>query len=123
MPRHLPLPAFACLSLLSLAAMGCGPTTMADCEQMADPSQRETCRGKVLALIADDPELMLTAIEQCSDPLTRDLLRLELIADNPRRSIKLCPQMEGEQAKTWCEKIEGRAHLWRTDDGQEPTTP
>jgi predicted small lipoprotein YifL len=104
---------------LALALCGCGlgaPPDMASCEAVADPDQQSECRQRAMAAISDDPERLRAAIEVCSDPITRDLLRLELVADDPELSLELCPSMEGAEAERWCTSLQGRSHLWKTGD-------
>ncbi len=76
-----------------------------------------------MAGMGDDPVRMREAIAVCGDAAVRDLLRLELVADDPQLSLELCSQMEGEQAQRWCASLEGRSHLWRTGDrpGSSPS--
>jgi hypothetical protein len=110
------LPALACAAALSVACgLGAAPD-MASCEDIGDPGAKATCRGEAMNAIADDPAGMRQAIAVCSDPTTRDLLRLELVADDPELSLELCPTMEGAEAKRWCTTLEGRSHLWKTGD-------
>lgn len=111
-----PLP-FAVVGLVVATACGLtGAPDMASCEAIADPEDQAGCRREAMTAIADDPALIREAIAACSDPTTRDLLRLELVADDPELSLELCPSMEGAEAKRWCTTLEGRSHLWKTGD-------
>ncbi len=128
MSEHIPIVSHRVSLALLVTGVGCGsgePPGMPACEALADPASREVCRAELLSRISDDPEAMTAAIASCTDLATRDLLRLELVADDPERSLELCEQMEGEQAKSWCTSLEGRSHLWKhgSAHGEPPQAP
>jgi hypothetical protein len=107
----------AIMVLVTATACGLvGAPDMASCEGITSPDEQADCRREAMATIADDPVLIREAIAACSDSTTRDLLRLELVADDPELSLELCPSMEGAEAKRWCTTLEGRSHLWKTGD-------
>ncbi len=107
------IPRFAAAAL-ALLAVGCSQPSMERCETLDEPAAAQACRQEVLTRLGDEPGPIREAIAVCSDAEIRDLLRLELVVDDPELSLELCPQMEGEQARSWCTKLEGRTHLWRT---------
>ncbi len=119
-----PKPRRASLTAASFIALcACRAGDMSRCETMTDDVQRQACRADVMARITDDADGIQGALEVCGDPATRDLLRLELLADDPERSLELCPDMEGEQARDWCRRLQGRTHLWRTGDAPGQRAP
>jgi len=122
-PRSLVLVVVASLVVLACGVGGVGRTwrtpDMATCEALADPGRRSACRERVVAALGDDMEAVRSALDDCEDPGTRDLLRLTLLVTDPSLSGELCSSMEGDQARRWCDDVQGRMHLWRT--GTDPT--
>lgn len=103
---------------MALALAGVGgwwwsrPTTEARCAQVSAPARREACLREVWLRDAQTPEAIAAAVAASEDPVTRDLLRLRLVAGEPVQAGLICPQVEGARAQRLCRLLEGRTHLW-----------
>lgn len=99
--------------LALMLALGCTPqpTTVAECAQLSDATEREQCRYDFVAPLVGDPEALDQALAQIEDPQSRDLLLLRLAIAHPQTARHLCERVSTSGAQEKCQQVLGRPHL------------
>lgn len=114
--RHLAKPgrrtglALACLLVAAAPGPGCaGGGDLGDCESQPPGTAQEDCRLAVLMGL--DVAQAAQAIGNVPDPASRDLLRVRLVVQDPRRFGTLCADVDHEGSRDWCREVVDRPHL------------
>ena len=110
---------------LFLSVLGCQspPEVLADCDALSVPTERENCRFEMIQPLMDDSDALMAALDQITDPASRDLLLLRLATSNPKLNSTLCRQAATTGAQERCQQVLGRPHLSTTRRRSEGAPP
>lgn len=87
-----------------------------DCKSLPTREERKDCLTALGGADAD-ADAMRAAIDAGRTAWDRDLVRLQYVSDDPQLARTLCPEVEGDEARTLCLRVQGRSHLWRSEGG------
>jgi len=104
------------MTIIGLAPMsGCttAPTTITECADVSDATQREDCYLDVASTLKDNRADLSAAVREIPNRNSRDLLRLRLAVLDPVKLGWICNGAEGKHAIQRCENIVHRPHLMK----------
>lgn len=89
-----------------------------DCKSLESREERKDCLAALGGAEAD-ADAMRAAIDAGRTAWDRDLVRLSYVTNDPKLARTLCPEVEGDDARELCLRVQGRSHLWRSEGGHK----
>jgi hypothetical protein len=104
-------PLVAALCWVALAGCDSRPAPGGPCSAQPEGATRDACLFQQAQALAGDLDALRAYIDGVPEPVTRDLLRLRLVASSPSLYQPLCEDVSTAGAKTRCRRVLDRPHL------------